>query len=184
MLFQTPNQQCQSTEDKHCALCKMRPIVTDVPWFNMCLSVGHSRSCVTLVKGNPLSNYSWWIYTVLVFMVLFYGTWTILQLMLSVPHGESVYGGFGVFHIVHIAAYYLLWAVTYHCWMSCVAELLNRLRCLLGFELGWAQGTTHYIFMPRHLPCLLLHMSHFLWSLCVFVLGLTYEPCKTAYRLI
>ena len=41
-------------------------------------------------------------------MVLFYGTWTILQLMLSVPHGESVYGGFGVFHIVHIAAYYLL----------------------------------------------------------------------------
>jgi len=31
-----------------------------------------------------------------------------LQVMLSVPHGERVYGGFGVFHIVHIAAYYLL----------------------------------------------------------------------------
>jgi len=28
-----------------------------------------------------------------------------------------------VFHIVHIAACYLLWAVTYHCWMSCVVEL-------------------------------------------------------------
>jgi len=47
---------------------------------------------VTLVKGNPLPNYSWWKYTVLVFMVLFHGTWTILQLMLSVPHGERVWG--------------------------------------------------------------------------------------------
>jgi len=47
---------------------------------------------VTLVKGNPLPNYSWWKYTVLVFMVLFHGTWTILQLMLFVPHGERVWG--------------------------------------------------------------------------------------------
>jgi len=31
--------------------------------------------------------------------------------------------GFGVFHVVHIAAFYLLRANTYHCRISCVAEL-------------------------------------------------------------
>jgi len=59
--------------------------------------------CVILVKGYLLTNYS-----CISFMALFYGTWTILQLVLFVPHGESVCGGFGVFRIVHIAAYYLL----------------------------------------------------------------------------
>ena len=68
--------------------------------------------CVILVKGNPLLNYCWWKYTALVVTALFYGTWTILQLVLSVPHGERVYGGFAC----NIAAYYLLpttvgWAV-------------------------------------------------------------------------
>lgn len=38
----------------------------------------------------------------------FYGTWTIQQLVLSVPHGERVYGRSGVFCIVHIVAYCLL----------------------------------------------------------------------------
>jgi len=63
--------------------------------------------CVILVKRQSIVKLQLTKIIVLVFMVLFYGTWTILQLMLSVPRRERVYGGFRVFHIVHIAAYYL-----------------------------------------------------------------------------
>ena len=43
---------------------------------------------VILVKGNLLSNYSWWRYTVLVFMAVYYGTLVFLRLVPSVLHGK------------------------------------------------------------------------------------------------
>jgi len=42
------------------------------------------------------------------YLLLCYGTWVILRLVPSVLHGERVYGWFGVFHTVYIAAYCIL----------------------------------------------------------------------------